>query len=249
MADLQQAVRNNPGDPAARVFLFQVLCVLGQWQRALTQLEVLASASSDHLLLSRIFGPVVQCEKLREQVFAGEVTPLVFGEPLPWLGSLVQANSLLAKGQFAAAAELRDRAFEEAPATPGKVNDQSFAWIADADPRLGPVLEAIVEGRYYWVPFCRLKRIVIEPPTDLRDLVWAPAQFVWANGGEAAGHIPARYPGTEKSADGPLRLGRRTEWQEQAAGYVSGLGQRVLTTDGGDFSLLECRLVDLVPPS
>lgn len=97
MADLQQAVRNNPADAGSRVFLFQILCVLGQWKRALTQLDVLASASSDHLLLARIFQPVLQCEMLREEVFAGNFTPLVFGEPLPWMGGLVQANSLAAK--------------------------------------------------------------------------------------------------------------------------------------------------------
>ena len=248
MADLQQAVRTNPADAGSRVFLFQILCALGQWQRALTQLEVLASASSDHLLLARIFQPVVQCEMLREQVFAGTFTPLVFGEPLPWIGGLVQANSLVAKGQYAAAAELRDRSFEEAPPTPGKINDEPCEWIADADPRLGPVLEAMVDGKYYWVPFCRIKRIYIEKPSDLRDLIWAPAQFVWANGGEGAGHIPARYPGTEKSSDGQLRLGRKTEWQEHPADYVSGLGQRVLATNAAEYSLLECRTIDLSPP-
>ena len=110
------------------------------------------------------------------------------------------------------------------------------------------MLEAVVEGKYYWVPFCRLKRVYIEKPTDLRDLIWAPAQFVWANGGEAAGHIPVRYPGTEKSTDGPLRLGRRTEWLEHEAGCVSGLGQRILATDGTEVPLLECRTIDLAPP-
>ena len=37
--------------------------------------------------------------------------------------------------------------------------DSAFEWIADADDRLGPVLEAIVNGRYYWVPFERVRRI------------------------------------------------------------------------------------------
>ncbi len=249
LSNVQDAVRADPADARARVFLFQMLCVLGQWQRALTQLEVLGGVSSDHLLLSRIFQPVIQCEMLRAQVFAGAHTPMLFGEPLPWMGSLVQANSLAAQGKFEPAQELRDKAFEEAPTTPGSVNGQAFEWIADADVRLGPMLEAMIEGQYYWVPFCRIKRIYIEPPTDLRDLVWAPAQFVWANGGEAVGHIPTRYPGTEKSNDGQLRLARRTEWSEQAGGYTLGLGQRVLATNDAEYPLLECRTLDLNPPA
>ena len=80
-------------------------------------------------------------------------------------------------GQFAAAARLREQAFAAAPATCGRVDGQSFQWIADADSRLGPMLEVIIADRYFWVPFCRIRRIALEKPTDLRDLVWLPAQF------------------------------------------------------------------------
>jgi type VI secretion system protein ImpE len=242
---LQEGVRREAADPKLRAFLFQLLCVLGRWDRALTQLEVLEGFGSDHALLARIFQPVVQCERLRSGIFAGERTPIVFGEPLEWIGWLVQANELVGKGNFNAAQELRDKVFEAAPATPGKINEKPCEWVADADPRLGPVLEAIIEGHYYWVPFCRIKRIHLEAPADLRDLVWAPAQFVWENGGEAFGHIPARYPKTEESEDSQLRLSRKTDWLQRDGGYTLGLGQRMLATDVEDFPLLECRVIEL----
>jgi type VI secretion system protein ImpE len=249
LAALQDAVRNNAADAKLRVFLFQTLSVLGQWKRALTQLDVLGGMGSEEMMMARIFQPVVQCELLRSEVFAGKHTPIVFGEPAPWMGLLVQANELVAQGKFRAAEELRNKAFEAAPAVTGKVNDKPFEWIADADVRLGPMLEAVVEGHYYWIPFMRIKRIFLEPPTDLRDLVWAPAQFVWDNGGEASGHIPTRYPGTEKSTDGALRLSRKTEWADQEGGYSLGTGQRLLATDTEEYPLLECRTIDLAPPA
>jgi type VI secretion system protein ImpE len=247
LASLQESVRNNAADPKLRVFLFQVLSVLGRWDRALTQLGVLTGMGSDYALLGRIFESVVQCESLRSEVFAGRHSPIIFGEPLEWVGMLVQANELVARNQFGAAQDLRDKAFEAAPATPGKLNDKPFEWIADADMRLGPILEAIVEGSYYWIPFCRIKRIHIEPPSDLRDLVWAPAQFLWENGGEASGHIPTRYPATEIREDDQLRLSKKTEWIEKDGGYNLGLGQRVLSTDSDELGLLECRTIDLTP--
>jgi type VI secretion system protein ImpE len=246
LARVQDDVRHNAADPRVRVFLFQILCVMGQWKRALTQLDVLAGMGADHLMLARIFEPVVRAELVREQVFEGRQTPSVFGEPQPWMGLLLRANELAAQGEFAAAQRLRDQAFDEAPATPGSINDTRFAWIADADPRFGPMLEAVVNGRYLWVPFCRIKKLHLERPTDLRDLVWAPAQFVWTNGGEASGHIPARYPGTEAASDGTLRLGRKTEWSDQPGGYSLGFGQRILTTDVAEYPLLECRTMQLV---
>ena len=39
---LQDAIRAKPEDVRLRVFLFQLLCVLGRWERALSQLEVCA---------------------------------------------------------------------------------------------------------------------------------------------------------------------------------------------------------------
>jgi type VI secretion system protein ImpE len=249
LASLQDAVRKNAADPRLRVFLFQSLSVLGQWKRALNQLDVLSSMGPDHMMMARIFQPVVQCEVLREQVFAGKHTPIVFGEPEPWMSWLLQANELVAQEKFGPASELREKAFESAPTSAGKINDQPFEWIADADSRLGPMLEAIVEGHYYWIPFCRIKLIHLEPPADLRDLVWTPVQFVWTNGGEASGHIPTRYSGTEKIADDKLRLARKTEWIECAEGYNLGRGQRILGTDGGDYPLLECRKIEFTPAS
>jgi type VI secretion system protein ImpE len=249
LASLQEGVRKNAADPRLRVFLFQTLSVLGQWKRALNQLDVLANMGSDHMMLARIFQPVVQCELLREQVFTGKHTPIVFGEPEPWMSWLVQANELVAQEKFGAARELREKAFEAAPASAGKVNEQAFEWIADADSRLGPMLEAIVEGRYYWIPFCRVKLIHLEAPTDLRDLVWTPVQFVWTNGGEMSGHVPTRYPGTERANDDKLRLARKTEWIESPEGYSLGRGQRILSTDGGEYPLLECRKIEFTPAS
>ena len=45
---------------------------------------------------------------------------------------------------------------------------------ADADTRLGPVIEAVINGRYYWVPFGRTVEVEIAAPADLRDRVWIP---------------------------------------------------------------------------
>ena len=79
--------------------------------------------------------------------------------------------------------------------------------------RLGPVCEAVINGRYYWLPFERLTKIDLEAPADPRDVVW-PRHFQFTNGGESVGLIPTRYPGSEKSDDHRVRLARRTEWTE-----------------------------------
>ena len=37
------------------------------------------------------------------------------------------------------------------------MNGQPFDWIMDGDTRLGPVLELMMKGTYYWVPQQRVK--------------------------------------------------------------------------------------------
>jgi type VI secretion system protein ImpE len=68
---------------------------------------------------------------------------------------------------------------------------------------------------------------------------------VWANGGEASGHIPARYPKTELSDDDALRLSRKTDWLAIDGDFSVGLGQRILTTDTEEIPLLGCGIIDL----
>ncbi len=244
LTGLQEEIRARPEDGRLRVFLFQLNCVLGRLDKALTQLQVVASLDADTMMLARIFQPVIGCELFRREVFGGKRTPLVFGEPMDWVGWLVQANGLVAAGEFGAAAELRGRAFEAAPANPGTVDGKPFAWMADADSRLGPIFELILEGKYYWVPLCRVKRVQFEKPTDLRDLVWLPAEFEWTNGGTATAHVPVRYPGSERSADPQIRLARKTEWQEHPGDTVLGQGQRLLATDTAEIPLLDCRVIE-----
>ena len=195
--------------------------------------------------MAQMYGEAVRCEAIRAEVFEGKKSPMVLGEPDQWLGLLIESMLVAGRGDAAQSQELHERAFEHAPASSGAIDGKPFEWIADADSRLGPVLEAIINGRYYWVPFSRLTRVVLEAPEDLRDMVWMPAHLDFDNGGEALALIPTRYPGSEGSADGLVALARKTVWQEAGANRYHGLGQRILTTDDGDTPLLEIREISL----
>ncbi len=249
LEQLKQDVRKAPRDGALRTFLFQLFCVFGEWDRAVTQLSVAGELDPLAVPMMQTYRATIRCELLRARVFAGTRTPTVFGDPEPWMSLLLEANRVLAAGRGAEAAGLRDAAFEQAPAATGTIDGQPFEWIADADPRLGPILEAIVEGKYYWVPFTRLQALDIEPPADLRDQVWMPAHFVWSNGGEAFGFIPTRYPGSELQEDSSLALSRRSEWQEHGDGWFLGLGQRMLASDTGEFPLMDVRHIEITAPA
>lgn len=247
LASLEADIRQRPADVKLRVFLFQLLVILGQWQRAVSQLELIGELDAATLPMVHTYRAAIRAELLRERVFAGQEAPLVVGEPERWLALLIEALRAGAGAGPAAASGLREEAFEQAPASAGTVNGEPFEWLADADPRLGPVLEACLNGAYSWVPVDRLRRVSMEPPADLRDLVWIPATVEWVNCGSAVVLIPTRYPGSERHPDGLVRLARKTEWQEVADGVFFGVGQRLLATDAAEYPLLEIREIVLKP--
>lgn len=244
LADTQVQVKKQPAVAKHRVFLFQLLAVLGQWERALTQLNLVGEMDASALPMVHTYRQALNIEALRPAVFAGQRSPLLFGQPEQWIALCLEALRLGAESKFSQAKELRSEAFAAAPAISGRFGEpqsQEFAWIADADERLGPMLEAIIDGKYYWVPYIRIASLTIEEPNDLRDLVWMPAYFRWSNGGESVGLIPTRYPGSENSSDDRIRLAARTEWVDLGDETYQGLGQRLLATDAAEYALMDIR--------
>jgi type VI secretion system protein ImpE len=258
--ELQQRIRREPANASHRVFLFQLFAVTGQWDRAKTQLQVLRDLDPKTIPMVQAYSQALRCEVLRAEVWRGSRTPLVFGQPEEWIAGMVQAAALSANGKVAEAQAMRAQALDQAQpsagrieiADPGKAADpkaaplaQPFTWIADADPRLGPLLEAVVNGKYYWVPWTAIASLTFEAPADLRDFVWLPATVKWQNGGDAVALLPARYPGSETAANAALRLGKRTEWSDAGHDEFRGSGQKLLATDGGEFAMLDVRRITI----
>jgi type VI secretion system protein ImpE len=248
LARLTEQIRADPASAKLRIFLFQLLCVTGAWARAKTQLDVAVGMDPEAMLMSRVYGEALACEEERRKAFAGEAAPTIFGDPQPWMAELYEAIRLDRSGEHAAATALRDRAYDAAPATSGRIDGQDFAWLADADSRLGPLLEVIINGRYFWLPFLRIARINLEAPSDLRDQVWMPAQFTLSNGGETVGLIPTRYFASEQSPDAQIRLARKTDWVQISPETLEGRGQRLLASDVGDHPLMDIRVIEFDHP-
>lgn len=247
LSALQDQVRADASDPKLRIFLFQLLCVMGDWKRAIAQLKLCAELDALAIPMAQTYREGIICEVFREKVFAGEKDPLIFGEPVEWLALLIEANRAMASGNTTHAAALRSQAFDQVPDLGGEINGERFEWIADADMRMGPVLEIIVNGRYFWMPFSAILTLKVDPPEDLRDSVWTAANVTLQNGGEFVALIPTRYAGTPASKDDAAMLARATMWADAGDDTYVGTGQRLLTTDKSDIALMDLRTLSMDP--
>ncbi|MGI4732242.1 MAG: type VI secretion system accessory protein TagJ [Janthinobacterium lividum] len=235
---LVEAVRRTPGDVPTRMFLFSLLAIAGEWDKARIQLTTLAQLSPEAQMLSVAYGQAIDAERERAAVFAGEAAPTLHVAS-DWALGLAEAVAHEAAGRADVADETRSTALDAAPDTPGDLDGEAFDWIADADRRFGPTFEAIVGGRYGWQPFDQIRSITSDGPRDLRDLVWYPVEIAFRDGRTTAALLPARYPGIP--ADPAERLARATGWSDGPMGQV-GSGQRLWSlSTGEDRGLLSVR--------
>ena len=237
-AELIDAVKRAPGDPGARMFLWQLMALSGEWDKALNHLRVLAQLSPQAQMLATVYNQAIAAERTRLDAYAGKAPFSVLVSSSPWIDTLAEGLNALGKGDLETGERLRDEAFDAAGDTPGMIGDRKFGWIADVDSRLGPCFEAIVSGKWGLIPFEAVSRIKTEGPKDLRDVIWLPVELFLRSGQSAAALLPARYPGSEAGSN-TVRLGRATEWQDGPGGEQP-LGQRVWTTDADiEFGVLD----------
>lgn len=251
-AALTEQVKAEPGDIKHRAFLSQLLMVQGEWDRARKQLDMLGSLDAAAIDLVTDYTAAIDAEAVRGDVMAGRKAPSIMGEPSAWVAKLVEALRLDAAGAAAQAYDLRQEAFAEAPASPGQADGTTFDWLSDADQRFGPVLEAVMNGEYHWIPFDAIASLDLEPPKDLRDVVWTVGIVRLINGGEWPVLVPTRYPGSDtvSGAETEHAMSRRTDWDVLHDDHYKGIGQRMLTTDAADLALLDLRNItfDHAPP-
>lgn len=237
-------VKQSPLDVKLRVFLFQFCCITEEWQKALSQLELLNQLDPGTLPLVSTYRQLIKCEQLRSEVFSGNVTPTCFGPPSEWLAYHFQILSLLKQSKHTDVASLLSTATEMAPDLSGKINDEAaFSWLSDADSRFGSCMEVILQGGYYWLPLENVERLDFEPVEDLRDLIWRAVNIRLRNKGILLGFVPVRYPINPNTSD-MEKLSRHTTWSELDKGFYIGQGQRVWITDDAEYLFSEINSVE-----
>ena len=213
---LGMELRAKPADTRRRIFLFELLCFAGEYDRASKQLDVLAGSSQEAESGAMLYRAALHAQRTREGMFE--------------------------RG------ELPQNAEEHSPA--GKLNGTPFTTLADEDSRIGASLEVYIAGSYTWVPFRYIESLIMQPPTRLRDLLWAPAilkatkDFRLQDLGQVL--LPVLAPLSCKHPDDAVKLGRSTVWVEDErygavpAGQKLFIGNTLLGSES-DTALLEIR--------
>lgn len=244
-------VKGRPADVGARLFLAELLCFQGDWERAEKQFDAAAKQSHDDGFFALLIRQLIRGEILREQVFAEGRPPQLIGE-LPRDSALqLELCVALRDKQVSDAENLITAAQEARQPVNGVCNDQPFDDIRDLDDRMAGILEVITAtGKYYWVPWQSVKLLEFSKPERPSDLIWRKASIDVENGPEGEVFIPVRYPFPNAEGwDDQLRLGRATSWSGNELGAVIGLGQRMLLVGDEAKGCLEIDTISIADDS
>ncbi|EHK63216.1 type VI secretion system accessory protein TagJ [Achromobacter arsenitoxydans] len=231
-------LRKQPAHVSLRWLLFQLLCLEGDWPRALKQLQVWASLDTDHLREAQMLRELLRAESYRAEVMKGRKQPGWLDEPPAWTSLLSQAAAALAGAHPEYADDLRRRALDNAPDAPGHANPGTgFSWISDSDTRLGPICELMFSGGYRWVPFACIASLSFPPVARALDLIWRPCKVTLHDNTVLSTYMPSRYPLIQGETDAQ-KLGAVTVWHDRSETTVTGVGQRTWITDSGEIGML-----------
>jgi len=242
---LTDTVRASPNDSQARVSLFEVLCVAGQYDRAGKQLEVFSQGGADPEidLAVQVYRDLLAGERHRARVFRGEAAPRFLFTPPDYVTRYLELVHMLARSPAEGAALLAE-VEEQTPAFKGRVGERQFGLFRDADDRIATVLELFHGADYVWLPIEQLSRLAVTLPRRLRELVWVHAHVETSDGSGGDVFLPVKYPGSTESDDPQVRLGQHTIWQAVEDQLVVGLGRRIFLVDDREVSLLELGVVE-----
>jgi type VI secretion system protein ImpE len=234
-----EEVKAKPGDLAARTFYFELLSLNGDLDRAAKQLDVLADSTGE---MGALYFGAIQAERERRAFFHGGPRPRLLAEP-PYAASYLEAVECYAASQTGAALE-RLQSVESYATLHALLNGGEVRELSESHDLLGPFLELVIDNHYAWVPWESIQSLTIPEPRYLRNTVWTPASLSLHSGDQGQVLIFSLYVDSHLREE-DIKLGRRTIWEQDPAGFTIAYGQKVIATEARDWPILEIRSVEV----
>lgn len=213
---LNEEVRQNPLDTKRRTFLFELLCLSGDFDRGLKHLDMLAQQGQQAELGALVYRSALLAEESRQEFFRNQE----YGLQPPASGNI--------------AGVLNGRPFHTIADADPRIGAHLEVFVAG---RYVWIPLEHVSAISMQAPH-RVRDLQWSPA-----IVRTSPDFPVQDLGEVL--LPALYPFTHTHADDAVRLGRETVWEEAADSTEIPFGQKLLLIDGEEVSFLEMRELEI----
>ena len=213
---LSAELRDNPTDAQRRTFLFELLCLAGNHDRAEKQLDILSSGGMEAGMGTLLYRSALHAERLRAEMFRRQTFPLDASAGGTVSGTINgKPFSSIEDGDPRVGARLEIFAAGQ------------YTWIPWEH----------VAGLRIEAPK-RLRDLIWTPAVLTTSEAFRGQEL-----GEIL--LPALTPLSFESSDDELRMGRATDWAEIPDGDFAPVGQKVLLVDGEQTPLLSIRELEI----
>ena len=213
---LSAEIRDNPTDAQRRIFLFELLCFAGDYDRADKHLNFLADQSPQAQMGAVLYMSSLHGERLRQKLFEDKDYPTAPVDDSKSRGGTVN-----------------EKPFESIEDSDPRIGARlellaagAYLWIPFEH------IEVID-----FQPPKRVRDLLWRPA-----LVRTGPAFKDKELGEVM--VPVLSPFSWKNADENVKLGRATVWETGADGEVLPYGQKTFLVDGEDIPILELNHIE-----
>ncbi|MFG1462657.1 type VI secretion system accessory protein TagJ [Xanthobacter sp. DSM 24535] len=242
IAAANEEVKAAPQDIQRRSQLAEFLCISGDLERAERQFDAIATQDPTTAVRVAALRQLVRADMARRQVWTEGRMPEFAGTPPEHVTLRLEALMHLRAGRAAEAGACLARAEEARPVVSGTHNGVAFEDFRDLDDLTAGIFEVLtVTGKYFWIPLEQVEEAVFTVPARPLDSAWRTVQMSVRGGPEGEVVVPATYPHLSGTLREALRLGRETDWVEDAGGFVSGQGLRCFLVGEDSVSVLDMR--------
>lgn len=232
IASCTEQVKKLPNETAPRSLLGQLLCFDGQLERADSHFKTIEIQRTDRKEVVLLLRNLLAAAQAREKFYSDGWLPEFVEAPPEYLKLHLQASIAIRENKPEEAVELLRKAEELRPAVPGKCGDLEFDDFRDTDDLTASFLEVLTSsGKYFWIPFEKIRRLAFEPIESPINVLWRGAR-IDVQGLEGVVYVPQLYEGSGRSDDEEIKLGRTTEWLDGENTPTRGLGHRILYIAG-----------------
>lgn len=248
LEEVKAHLKGKPSDQEARHLYIDLLVLAGEYERADNQCSLAATLSPDATMGFALLRNELRAMAARDAWFSSGGVP-EFPQGPSELDKLAVRLGIAHRDGDAEAAKTALAALDELRSERPLIwNDRAVSDFRDLDDRTPHALEVIMTGGgYLWIDFAKISALSIEPIARPRDLAFRRAELTLIDGAAASVLLPAVYHGTGK--DAALRLGRETEWVEEASGITTGRGQRCFLAGDELVSFHDTQSLEIVPAS
>ncbi|HEY3738574.1 MAG TPA: type VI secretion system accessory protein TagJ [Bryobacteraceae bacterium] len=216
---LSAEIRDNPTDAQRRIFLFELLCFAGDYDRADKHLNYLSGQSPQAQMGAVMYMACLHGERSRHQLFADKNYPSA------------PVDESKARGGM-----LDGAPFDSIEDSDPRIGPRLELFAAGA--YLWIPFEHIEKIEFQ--PPKRVRELLWRPA-----LVQTGPAFKDKELGEVL--VPVLSPFSWKNPDDNVKLGRATVWEEPEPGHPVPYGQKTFLVDGEDIPILELTKIEFAP--